>query len=194
MSLNLEDLRRMRRADLHAVMCRAHPLDPAALESAAYRGVDLSLPGFMHRLLWETFVKEFVRDAGTGHIRGWNVRLKQTGVEGEIVPLRRKDGARLTFGHYVVREVTDQRFPQGWRGRHFLDYRCAGNTLFDPGRLATAPLVAVNAGSMELLLGWEIFNFGPLQVPIPDYWALQRLGPAAEIVPVPRPARALPAP
>jgi hypothetical protein len=110
MSLNLEDLRRMRRADLHAVMCRAHPLDPAALESAAYRGVDLSLPGFMHRLLWETFVKEFVRDAGTGHIRGWNVRLKQTGIEGEIVPLRRKDGARLTFGHYVVREVTDQRF------------------------------------------------------------------------------------
>ena len=94
MNLTLEDLRHMRRAELHGVMCRAHPLDPAALESAAYRGVDLSLPAFMHKLLWQTFVKEFVRDAETGQIRGWNVRLQQTGIEGEIVPMRRKDGAR----------------------------------------------------------------------------------------------------
>ena len=187
--LNLAELRAMSRAELHGVMCRGHALDLEALSSASYRGIDLSLPRWMHRLLWETFVKEFVRDEGMGHVRGWNVRIEQTGVEGEIRPMRTRDGRRRTFGHYVVRANDGRRFPQGWQGAHYLDYRCAGNTLFDPARPATAPLIAVNAGDMDLLLGWEIFNVGPLQIPIPDYWALVRLGPAAERVAVPRPPR-----
>lgn len=188
----LADLRRLSGPELHEVMCRGHALDPDALASAAYRGIDLSLPGWMHRLLWETFVKEFVRDEQTGRVRGWNVRIEQTGVEGDIVPMRRRDGRRRTFGHYVLCSNDGRRFPRGWQGAHYLDYRIAGNPWFDPARSATAPLVAVNAGDMELLLGWEIVNVGPLQIPLPDYWALVRLGPAAEVVPVPRPPRAPP--
>ena len=164
----LADLRAMRRAELHAVMCQGHPLDLDALANTAYRGLDLSLPGFMHRLLWETFEKTFVRDASAPYgLRGWNVRIQQTGLDGPIVPLRTRDGRPRTFGHYVVCPTDGRRFPLGWKGAHFLDYRCAGNTFFDPARPATAPLVAVNAGDMSLLLGWEIVNVGPLQIPLP---------------------------
>lgn len=192
--VDLDALLRMPNRARHAVMCRGFPLDLGQLAGVAYRGVDLSLPGWMHRLLWLTFVKTFVRDEVSGGLRGWNVRIEQTGIEGPIVPMRRPDGRARTFGHYVVREAGGLRFPRGWAGTHFLDYRCAGNMRLDPAGSATAPLVAVNEGDMSLLLGWEIVNFGPLQIPLPDYWALVRLGPVEEVAPVPRPARrALPA-
>lgn len=190
----LPELLRMDNRQRHAVMCGGARLDPEALAGFAYRGVDLSLPRWMHRLLWQTFVKTFVRDEVTGGVRGWNVRIEQTGLEGPIVPLRHGDGRARTFGHYVLRDAAGRYFPRGWAGAHFLDYRCAGNTPLDPARSATAPLVAVHEGDMSLLLGWEIVNLGPLQIPLPDYWALVRLGPVEEVAPVPRPARrALPA-
>lgn len=123
------------------------------------------------------------------------MRIEQTGHTGPIVPMRRKDGRRRTFGHYLVCSAQGRSFPWGWRGAHFLDYRIAGNTAFDPAARASAPLVAVNAGDMDLLLGWEIVHFGPLAVPLPDYWALVREGPCDEVEPVPRPEKArLPAP
>ena len=94
MPTTLDDLLRLGRRDLHAVMREGHPLDLDALDAVHYRGIDLSLPDVLHRLLWETFVKAFVRDPDTGDVRGWNVRIEQTGHTGSLVPLRRRDGVR----------------------------------------------------------------------------------------------------
>jgi len=182
--LELADLLTMDRRQLQAIVARGHALDLDALAGSQYQGIDLSLPPLLNRLLWKTFRKTFHRDAETGALRGWNVRMEQTGIDGPQVPMRRPDGGVRAFGHYRVRSAGLLRFPHGWSGGHYLDYAGTGNS---PGEaLACTPLVAVNAGSMDLLLGWEVLRVGPLLVPLPDYWALRREGPLDEVLPLPR--------
>lgn len=173
----------MDRHALHALVARAHPLNLRQLEGQQYQGVDLSLPPFMNRLLWKTFRKTFLRDPDTGVVRGWNVRMEQTGIDGPQEPKRDAHGTPRSFGHYTVREANGLGFPWGWTGPHFLDYGGIGNPFGES--LAYTPLVAVNEGDMSLLLGWEVFKLGPLFVPLPDYWALRLEGPIDHVVPRP---------
>jgi hypothetical protein len=180
-ALTLEDLMAMDRHQLHAIVARAAPLDLDVLDGRQYQGVDLSLPPFMNRLLWKTFRKTFVRDPARGVVRGWNVRMEQHGVDGPRIPMKNRDGQPRTFAHYEVRSAEGIEFPQGWRGPHYLDYTVVGNA-FGEG-FAWTPLVAVNAGSMDLLLGWEVFKLGSVFVPIPDYWALRFEGPIEHVAP-----------
>lgn len=172
---------------LAGVMHRGHAVDIEALAESRYRGVDLSLPGVARALLWHTFEKVFTRDGDT--LRGWNVQLEQTGVFGERRARRRGDAER-TFGHYVLQEHTGAcSFPEAWAGAHYLDYGSAGNQMWDPARFGFTPLVAVNAGSSELLLGWEVFRVAGVMLPMRLYWALERRGelPADAVIPPPRP-------
>lgn len=184
--ITLDDMLKMNRHQLHAIIERAHPLDVAALAETQYQGVDLSLPPFINKILWKTFRKTFHRDPNTGALRGWNYRMEQTGIDGPRVPMQR-NGKNWSFAHYEVRSATGRRFPRGWSGAHYLDYGVVGNPF--PDKLGYTPLVAVNAGDMSLLLGWEIFKLGPLFLPLPDYWALRLEGPLEEIVPMPKDAR-----
>ena len=184
--LTLDDLLSMDAEALHAIVARAHPLDLDALAGHRYLGVDLSLPAWMNRVLWKTFEKTFHRDPTSGVVRGWNVRLEQRGVGGPMVPMTDRSGRPKTFGHYHVRSAEGHRFPRGWTGPHFLDYGVAGNPLFDVARFGYTPLVAVNEGSMELLLGWEVFRIGSIFVPLRDYWALRLAGPLEHVVDPPR--------
>lgn len=184
--LSLDDLMAMDGHQLEAVMARGHAVPTGGLEGTVYHGVDLSLPRWMQRILWQTFAKTFHRDAPGGPLRGWNVRVEQTGVGGELVYLRDRRGEPLTFGHYHLRDASPLTFPWGWSGAHYLDYRHAGNTFFDLARLATTPLIAVNEGSDALLLGWELFNVAGLMIPLRLYWALRRHGPLDHVAPPPR--------
>lgn len=190
----LDDLMAMDARALHEVLCRGHALDPDALAGRQYLGVDLSLPGWARALLWHTFRKTFVRDEATGEVRGWNVRMEQHGVDGPRVPRTDRRGRPLTFGHYRVRSAAGVRFPKGWSGAHFLDYGSAGNRWTDPAALGYTPLVAVHAGSQDLLLGWEVFKLGPVFAPMPLYWALRYEGPLDEVVEPPRRGRGEPPP
>lgn len=186
--LTLADLLKLDNAQLHRIVARAHPLDLDAIAGRQYQGVDLSLPPIVNKILWKTFRKTFHRDPGSPVVRGWNVRMEQRGIDGERVPMRGRDGKPITFGHYHVCSAAGIAFPRGWKGAHYLDYRVAGNKPLDwPANAGFCPLVAVNEGSMELLLGWEIFKIGPLAVPLPDYWALRLEGPLEEVVSRPCP-------
>lgn len=173
--VTFEELVRMDRHQLHDIIRRAHPVDPARLDGRQYQGVDLSLPPFMNKLLWKTFRKTFLRDPETGVTRGWNVRMEQGPIDGPQRPKRKADGEVWTFAHYELRSAEGLRFPWGWKGPYYLDYGAAGNVFADS--LAYTPLVAVNEGDMTLLLGWEVFKLGPFFVPLPDYWALRLEGP-----------------
>jgi hypothetical protein len=183
---SLESLMAMDAAQLHAVLCAGHPLEPETLAGRQYLGVDLSLPSWARKLLWHTFRKTFVRDEVTGEVRGFNVRMQQHGVDGPRIPMKNRRGQPITFGHYRVRSAEGMRFPR-WSGAHYLDYGCAGNTFFDLARLGCTPLVAVNAGSQDLLLGWEVFRIAGVLLPLPLYWALRYEGPLEHDVPPPRP-------
>ncbi len=180
----LDDLLSMDRHQLHQVMLQGHPLEPDRLAETQYLGVDLSLPRAGQWLLWQTFRKTFHRDATSGRIRGWNVRMEQHGVDGPAVPMMR-GGRALTFGHYEVCSAEGIDWPKGWKGTHFLDYGNIGNPFLDLARLGYTPLIAVNEGSMELLLGWEIFKVAGVKLPMPLYWALRLQGPLDEAVAAP---------
>lgn len=187
--LTQSDLLRMSRAELAAIVATAHPIDHAAVAGHQYLGIDLSLPAFVNKLLWKTFRKTFYADPEQNLVRGWNVKLEQHGIDGPRIPLRDSKGSEKSFGHYHLLKRTNERFPGGWAGPDFLHYGVAGNHWYDPGAPGYCPLVAVNEGSTDLLLGWEVFKLGPLMIPLPDYWLLVREGPIETIVPVPVPKR-----
>ncbi|MFO0625292.1 MAG: hypothetical protein U0325_06695 [Polyangiales bacterium] len=185
--LTLHDLMAMNARELHAVMLRGHRIDEDAIVGRQFLGVDLSLPGWARRILWHTFRKTFTRDAPDDEVRGWNVRMAQHGVDGPRVPLTDRQGRPLTFGHYRLRSADGMNFPQGYRGAQFLHYGEAGNPFLDLARLGRTPLVAVNAGRSDLLLGWEVFSLGPAYLPLPLYWALRDEGPLDAVIPPPNP-------
>jgi len=184
-TLTLEDLMAMDAKALHEVLLQGFPLKPEELAGKAYLGVDLSLPDIARKILWHTFRKTFTKDESTGEIRGWNVRMEQHGVNGPRIPMRNRKGKAITFGHYIVRERNDLEFPQNYRGTHYLDYGTVGNPFLDLARLGFTPLVAVNEGSQDLLLGWEVFRVAGKFAPMPLYWALRIEGPLDEVVPRP---------
>lgn len=183
----LDDLLSMSNDALFDIISRGEPLDLSALEDTSYTGIDLSMPALFHRFFWKTFRKTFHRDPKTGKLRGWNVKVEQTGWEKAPLPKRDSRGKPMTFGHYEVLPAGGLPFPRGWKGGHYLDYRHAGNPMTDPARLGYCPLVSVNPGSSELLLGWEVFNVCGKLVPLNDFWVLRREGKLAKEDVVARP-------
>jgi hypothetical protein len=173
--ITFDDLLGMSGTQLQAIIDAAHPIDEAFLDGKQYTGSDLSLPKIGHKLLWETFRKTFVRDPDHGDLRGWNVRMEQRGIHGAQAPKRTKAGEPRTFAHYRVRSAEGIAWPKGWRGRQFLDYSIAGNPF--PENLAYTPIVAVNEGRSDLILGWEIFKVGGRLVDSHLYWAIEAYGP-----------------
>ncbi len=192
--LSASDLLGMSRRQLAGIMADGHPIDPRALEGTEYKGVSLGLPGFVDKLLWKTFRKTFLWDNDTKLLRGWNVRMRQTGLDGPREPMTR-NGEPITFGHYVVTPAGDRKMLRPWNRGLFLDYGPAAfNTPFDLGRIMRAPVVAVNPGDAELLLGWDYVQLGSLQLPTPAYWTLEYEGPISHVVAPPRrPTALLPA-
>jgi hypothetical protein len=195
-AITLDDLLRMKRAELADVMTAGHAIDPGDLAGYEYKGVSHGMPDFVEqKVLWKTFKKTFYADPSRGVLRGWNIRIEQTGIAGDYLPMLRR-GAPITFGHYVVQSAMElgddgsgsrpRRMPRPWNQGLFLDYGKAGNSLFDPALPMRAPLVAVNAGSADLLLGWDYVQIGRLQIPTPAYWSLTRDRPLRDVVAPPK--------
>ena len=176
---------------LRELLYRGTPLELDAITDSNYYGIDLSLPRWVNKLAWKTFRKTMVRDPEHGVIRGWNVRLVQNGVGMPSVPMRNASGRAITFGHFVVRSAANVRFPGGWTGGHYLDFHAAGNSRLDPGRFGFCPMMAVNEGSTDLIVGWEVLKVGNVFVAPRDYWLLEREGPVDDVRPTPRPTRLL---
>jgi hypothetical protein len=182
--ITLDDLLTMGNRQVAEVFFRGSPIAPGSLDNTQYLGIDLSLPPFMNKILWKTFRKTFYRDPKTGVLRGWNVRMEQTGWEKPGTPMM-KNGKPVTFGHYHLLPAKGKKFPKNWQGADYLDYAVAGNPVYDPARYTYSPLVAVNAGSSALLLGWEVFRVAGMPLAIPDFWALKREGAIENVIPPP---------
>lgn len=167
--LGAAELCRCSRAELARVLRTGHPIDATALADSEYRGTSLGLPPFADRLLWKRFRKAFRRDPASGALVGWNVRTEQ---DVACTPRRRANGEAVTFGHFAVIEAPTGTPGLGAHGL-LLDYGKAGSVL-DPLRTLRDPLVAVHAGSIELLLGRTYLALGPLTLPTPSYFILER--------------------
>ncbi len=170
----IEDLNPMSGRQLGELMAAGHPIDLDQLADREYRGISLGIPGWVEKLAWKTFKKVFHREPETGKLRGWNVRMQQTGLHGECIPIDRK-GQPKTFGHYeVVPRDATHRPTRPCEHAAFIDYRLGGNSVFDPMRFVIDPIVALEAGSAEHLLGWSYVDLGWARFSTPAYFLLVR--------------------
>ena len=180
--MSAADLWLMPRSLLAEVLRDGYPIDPVALEGSAYRGVSLGLPSLVEKATWKTFQKTFLRDPASGELRGWNVRLQQLGLEAPSTP-KEKGGRPWTFGHYLVRPGRDYQMPRPAPQALMIDYGPGGNGRFNPVSHMRDPIVAVNEGSVDLLLGWSYLDLGVAQLPTPIYFSLEREGPIIYVPP-----------
>jgi hypothetical protein len=171
-----DELLRASNRELMRVLREGHAIDPTRLDDYEYRGISLGLPGFIEKLTWKTFQKTFHRDPETGVLRGWNVRLEQRGLDAASVP-KQKNGEPVTFGHYHVVPLIPAENPGNLVEGLLIHYGLGENHGFGSFNLARDPLVAVNEGSVELLLGWTWLAVGPLKIRTPSFFALERERP-----------------
>jgi hypothetical protein len=166
------------RDTLRGMLERGHAIDPRALDDTEYRGLSLGLPGPMVKLTWLTFRKTFHRDPGTGALRGWNVRMQQNGLDGARDPMLDCTGKPRCFGLYEVRAGTEYpNMPIAAQHGLVIDYGLGNNARLDPIRRGRDPLVALERGSTERLLGWTYLDVGAFRVGTPSYFLLEREGP-----------------
>lgn len=151
------------REQLRALLESGHQIDPAQLEGKTFRGISLGVPAWVERMSWKKFAKSFARDPRTGQLRGWNVRIVQDGLDRPWRPRMRR-GRPWTFGHFAV--TTE-------RGHVMLDYGAGATRTIDPLRLVRDPLVALRAGSVDLLLGRSDVALGSARLPTPSYFLLE---------------------
>lgn len=174
----------MRQRDLRAALIGGHAIDPLHIEGSEYRGISLGLPAWIERLSWKIFRKTFHRDVASGELRGWNVRMRQ--VEGEdllapSVPLERR-GVPRAFGFYRVMPAVGRKLPAPVHHGLLIDYGARGGGSF---RCMRDPLVAVHAGSADMLLGWSFVELGLFRFGTPSYFLLVREGPIGYLPPLP---------
>ena len=183
--LKVEELLGMKRKQLMEVLCAGHPIDPSELDDMEYKGISLGLPRWVEKLSWKKFKKTFHRDPDTGELRGWNVRIEQNAMDEPWVPMKRGDGLK-TFGHYQVVDPAGYRMPKLDNRGLLIDYGLGDNGRFDPMKRMRDPLVAVNEGSSELLLGWSYVDLGFMRLGTPSFFSLERDIPLSHRVVPPR--------
>lgn len=154
--------------ELAAVLAAGRPFAPAQLAGWLYRGISLGLPRLVERVSWVKFAKAFVATP-TG-VRGWNLRVAQDALDAPCRPLRRA-GQPIAFGHFDV---------VARAGAIELDYRAGGGAL----RAVRDPVVALDDRA-DVLIGRTLLAVGPLRLPTPSYFVLERDAPLTE--PVARP-------
>lgn len=175
-TMHRDDLLHLDKRELLKTLCDGFPIDPQKLDDTQYRGISLGLPAFVEALTWKVFRKTFHRDPKTSALRGWNVRLEQLGLDGPSVPMRK--GTRpITFGHYEVVSARGRRMPHRCDHGLLIDYGRGQNPLFDASRFARDPLVALEQGKTNLLLGWSYLEIGPLTLSTPSFFLLELEGP-----------------
>ena len=172
----------LRGRSLAAMLAAGHPIDPRALEGFGYRGISLGVSDLVVRFSWRTFQKTFHRDA-RGRLVGWNVRAEQRGLSATTEPMRTRDGNPTTFGYYEVVGCEGRRTPLAPDGALLIDYGRGNNGIFDVMRTLRDPIVALEPGSVERLLGWSYVELGPLRVRTPSYFLLEREGPIQYVPP-----------
>ena len=118
-------------------------------------------------------------------MRGWNVRIRQTGLDGPIEPLLRARRP-FTFGHFRVVDPRGYRMPHGADRGLLLDYGLGGNPALDPTRACATRSSRSAPGSADLLLGWSYLDLGVLTCPTPSFFTLERHSAVTEPVPTPR--------
>lgn len=184
--MTAQALRGASRQALRQRIAEGHRVDVAALEGWAYRGTVLGMPRLVERATWQTFQKTFYRQP-TGRLVGWNVRLHQDGPDAPSRPLT-SNGVPVTTWPYEVVEPAGTPVPPGFDRGLLIDYGPFAGVV-DSMRLVKDPLVALEPGNADTLLGVSFISVGGRCVETPTYFLLEREHPITFVPPpfAPRP-------
>ncbi len=163
--------------ELRERIVQGHPIDPARLEGYVYRGTSLGLPRVVELATWKTFQKAFWRHPESGRLFGWNVRLAQDGIDAPSRPLRTR-GLPRTEWNYEVVTPRESPLPADLERGLVIDYGRAPNPRLSPTRLVRDPLVSLEAGRADVLLGVSVLALAGAGatrfVETPTYFVLER--------------------
>jgi hypothetical protein len=159
----------MTKRELIALMRDGHPLPKEALDGDFF-GVSLGLPPFIERMTWKVFRKQF-RVEGA-RVLGKNVRMEQYGPRGPAEPLLSK-GAPIEFGPFEVTALPSGGSPFECREGWVLDYGAA-HPAWHPMATVRDAVVAVNAGSTDLLLGALYLELAGQRTRTRSFFTLER--------------------
>jgi hypothetical protein len=183
--MDIQDMLSANQKELYQALLNGYAINPAELADYQYRGISLGLPAWVDRLAWKTFRKVFHGDPELGLLRGWNVRLEQTGIEGPSVPMVRK-GSLRSFGHYIVRPLSDYRLPDPLQEGLMLDYGAGLNRRFRPSNCIRDPIVSLEPNNSALLLGRSYLQLGHQLKATRSYFLLVREGSLEDPIKPPR--------
>lgn len=185
--MTAQALRGASRQALRQRIAEGHQVDAAALEGWAYRGTVLGMPRLVERATWQTFQKTFYRQPDTGRLVGWNVRLHQDGLGAPSRPLT-SNGVPVTTWPYEVVEPAGTPVPPGFDRGLLIDYGPFAGVV-DSMRVVKDPLVALEPGNADTLLGVSFISVGGRCVETPTYFLLEREHPITFVPPpfAPRP-------
>ncbi|MEZ4319331.1 MAG: hypothetical protein R3F61_17590 [Myxococcota bacterium] len=172
--MTLDDLLALDRSALDALLTAGHPVSTDALVNREFHGVSLGLPRFVERLTWKKFKKVFVQRDDAIH--GYNEAVEQNALDAPWISVRKR-GEPVRYWHFHLRPC-DERVPTAWNRGLLIDYAPPAKP-WDVMRFMRDPLVAVNPGSADLLLGVSYAELGPLRIPTPTWFALVPGDPVA---------------
>jgi len=171
-----DELRKATGKELAERLARGHALQADSIAGWIYRGTSLGLSRWMEALSWVSFQKAFFRDDASGRVMGWNVRLEQTGLHGPSRPKKERSGEPKRFGAFEV-YPSNVRAPRPVpEGAALIDYSRATAHLLDPLWFVRDPLVALEPGNPEVLLGWSYIALGK-GISTSSYFLLEREKP-----------------
>ncbi|APR80504.1 Hypothetical protein A7982_05851 [Minicystis rosea] len=159
--------------ELRERIVTGHAVDPKAIEGWAYRGTSLGLPGIIEKLTWKTFQKTFYRDPATNRLLGWNVRLEQDGIDAPSRP-KLAGGKPICVWHYEVVSPDGVPMPRGFDRGLVIDYGRADNPALASVNWMKDPLVALEPGNYDALLGVSYAVIGGRCIETPTYFTLER--------------------
>jgi hypothetical protein len=179
-----EDLLGMSRRDLKDTLANGHSIEAEELSNREYHGISLGLPRWAEKLSWKKFKKVFRREQ-SGSLRGWNAAVVDNGLDEDWIDTKRGN-VPITYWHYVVVPAQGHLLPGPYDMGLLIHYGWGGNSLLSTMRPIRDPLLAVNEGSNELLLGYSYLDFGFARFDTPTFFCLIRGGPLNYDVPPPR--------
>jgi hypothetical protein len=146
-----------------------------SLVGLEFRGANVgSLPRWLGL---QKFIKGFV--SGAGGVEGYNIAVRQNGLEHPWLPRPNPDEPRR-FGFYLVTPVGsgenrhDTRYPRA----ALLDYGASRrNPRWRIERLLRDYLVVPDPQRADVLLGKAYLALGPARIPV-GYFVIERLRPA----------------
>lgn len=169
--------------ELEHLIASGHRLAPSRIAGFQYRGIGLAMPRLVARAA-QKFIKVFYTDPGATTVRGWNVRVRQDGLDAPWTPATLA-GQRIVYGHFGVVPAGEHARFDHYRDAMVLDY-ALGERRWSPFATVRDYLVAVAPDDASLLLGRMYLALGPWRAPTPSYFLLVRDLPLDRVEHAPR--------